>query len=59
MVNAKRMYVGIIAVTFLITGITFVWVVLSGHLPKKVPLRARQVISNHVDYHHTNCNWIQ
>lgn len=44
MVNTKRLYVAILAITFLITGSAVTWLVMYNHLPKKTPLRAKQVI---------------
>lgn len=47
MVNAKRLYVAILAITFLLTGSAVTWLVLYNNMPKKVPLRAKQVMSIH------------
>jgi hypothetical protein len=50
MVDAKRLYVAILAITFLFAGSTVTWLVLYNNLPKKVPLRAKQVQSIHLEY---------
>ena len=50
MVNMKRLYVAILAITFLLAGSAVTWITLYNNLPKKVPLRAKQVISSHIEY---------
>jgi hypothetical protein len=50
MVNAKRLYVAILAITFLLTGSAVTWLVLYNNMPKKVPLRAKQVMSIQLEH---------
>lgn len=45
MVNARRMYVAIIAITLLVAGSTVAWLFLHNNMPKRTPLRARPVIT--------------
>jgi hypothetical protein len=50
MCTAKRLLIAFIMLAIMVTGSTVAWLVYYGNFPKKVPLRAKQVISIDVNY---------
>jgi hypothetical protein len=50
MVNNKYVFITLITLAVVITGSTVAWLVFSGHMPKKMQIRAKQVILFTVDH---------
>ncbi|MDR3564112.1 MAG: hypothetical protein P4N59_22105 [Negativicutes bacterium] len=49
MISAKRWYIAVLLIAVLLTGGAVTWFVLNGNMPKRPPMRAKQVIATQVD----------